>query len=216
MSDKITRYIPALSFRWLTPLYDPLLKWGMREATFKRALIANAGFQPGMKVVDLGCGTGTLTIMIKQAHPDVDVTGMDGDSAVLAIAHQKATKADLDITLQEGLAFNLPYPDQTFDRVLSSLVFHHLTGENKQKAFGEILRVLKPGGELQLVEFGLQRTWLMRFISGLVSRFEETGENLAGRLPLMMQEVGFESVSETRCQPTLFGSISFYQARKKI
>jgi SAM-dependent methyltransferase len=214
MSGKSKRYIPALSFRWLTPLYDPLLKWGMRETTFKRALIAKADIQPGMKILDLGCGTGTLTVMIKQAHPTADVTGVDGDPAVLAIAHQKAAKTGVDITLDKGLAYALPYPDRTFDRVLSSLVFHHLTGENKQKAFGEILRVLKPGGELHLVDFGVQRTPLMRFLSGLVSRFEETGENLAGRLPQMMQAAGFEFVSETGVQPTIFGSISFYQARR--
>lgn len=216
MSGKPKRYIHALSFRWLTPLYDPLLKWGMREATFKRALIADADIQPGMKILDLGCGTGTLTVMIKQAHPTAEVTGVDGDPAVLAIARRKAAKAGVDITLEHGLAFDLPYPDRTFDQVLSSLVFHHLMGENKQKAFGEILRVLKPGGELHLVDFGIQRTWLMRFLSGLVSRFEETGENLAGRLPLMMQVAGFGSVSETRLQPTIFGSISFYQARRVV
>jgi len=214
MSGKSKRYIPALSFRWLTPLYDPLLRWGMREATFKRALIANAEIQPGMKILDLGCGTGTLTVMIKQAHPAADVTGVDGDPVILAVARKKAALAGVNITLDKGLAFDLPYPDRTFDRVLSSLVFHHLTGENKQKAFDEILRVLKSGGELHLVDFGVQCTWLMRLLSGLVSRFEETGENLAGRLPQMMQAASFGSVSETRLQPTIFGSISFYQARR--
>ncbi len=57
------RYIPALSFRWLTPLYDPLLKWVMREETFVCKLVQQANIQPRMKVHDLGCGTGTLTLM---------------------------------------------------------------------------------------------------------------------------------------------------------
>lgn len=72
------RYIPALSFRWLTPLYDPLLKWGMREETFKRRLIERMGLQPNQRALDLGCGTGTLTIMLKQYAPEAQIVGMDG------------------------------------------------------------------------------------------------------------------------------------------
>jgi ubiquinone/menaquinone biosynthesis C-methylase UbiE len=86
MPDNSKRYIPALSFSWLTPLYDPLLKWGMREETFKRNLIEQAGIQNGHQALDLGCGTGTLTIMLKQAVPGALVTGLDGDPEVLSIA----------------------------------------------------------------------------------------------------------------------------------
>jgi SAM-dependent methyltransferase len=73
------RYIPALSFRWLTPLYDPLLRWGMREKTFKRRLITQANIQPGQRVLDLGCGTGTLTILVKLLYPDANVVGLEGE-----------------------------------------------------------------------------------------------------------------------------------------
>ena len=82
----MSRYIPALSFKWLTPLYDPLLKWVMREESFKRRLIQQANIHPKMKVLDLGCGTGTLTLMLKRAHPEAEVTGLDGDPQVLDIA----------------------------------------------------------------------------------------------------------------------------------
>ena len=125
--SKTEKYIPALRFYWLTPLYDPLLKWGMREDIFKRHLIEQAQIKPGMHLLDLGCGTGTLTIMIKQMHPEVDVVGLDGDPAILEIAHLKAEQAGIHITLDEGRAYQLPYPDHSFDRVLSSLVIHHLT-----------------------------------------------------------------------------------------
>jgi ubiquinone/menaquinone biosynthesis C-methylase UbiE len=129
-----TRYIPALSFKWLTPLYDPLLKWGMREEIFKRRLVLQAGLQPKMDVLDLGCGTGTLTVMLKQAAPLANITGLDGDSQVLSIAQGKAIQADLNIQWDRGMAFDLPYPDQSFDVVVSSLVIHHLTALDKSRA----------------------------------------------------------------------------------
>ncbi|MFT3894180.1 MAG: methyltransferase domain-containing protein [Anaerolineales bacterium] len=96
------RYIPALRFKWLTPLYDPLLKWVMREETFKRRIIQQANIQPGMNVLDLGCGTGTLTLMLKRAHPNANITGLDGDPQVLNIAREKS--GGMDIRWDEGLA----------------------------------------------------------------------------------------------------------------
>ena len=67
------RYIPARSFDWLTPLYDPFIRWTTREMTFKPHLVRRARIEPGHRVLDLGCGTATLTILAKQAHPDADV-----------------------------------------------------------------------------------------------------------------------------------------------
>ena len=80
------RYIPALSFGWLTPLYDPLLRWAMQEERFKRHLIRQANLQPGHQVLDVGCGTGTLTLLIQQTEPAALVAGLDGDPDILAIA----------------------------------------------------------------------------------------------------------------------------------
>jgi ubiquinone/menaquinone biosynthesis C-methylase UbiE len=147
-------YIPALGHEALTPLYDPLLRWVMREEQFKRYLIQQAQIQSGYRVLDLGCGTATLTIRVKQAHPEAEVVGLDGDAQVLKIGRQKATRAGVAITLDEGMAYQLPYPEASFDRVLSSLVFHHLTHEDKEHALRESWRVLKPAGEIHIVDFG--------------------------------------------------------------
>lgn len=87
------RYIPALGHAWLTGLYDPVLRFTMREATFKSQLVAQADVHPGHRVLDLGCGTGTLTVQIKQSQPDAEVFGLDGDADVLRRAAAKRERA---------------------------------------------------------------------------------------------------------------------------
>ncbi len=208
MTTPNERYIPALSFRWLTPLYDPLLKWAMREDTFKRYLLAQADIQPGMKVLDLGCGTGTLTILLKQAYPQAEVTGLDGDPQVLAIARAKADKAGVSIGWEHGLAHDLPYPPAMFDRVVTSLVLHHLTRENKRKAFEHIYRVLKPGGEFLILDFGLPHSPGMRLIASFMRRLEETADHFDGLLPGMLHDAGFLEIAEPRQFSTIFGPVS--------
>ena len=206
MSTKSKRYIPALSFKWLTPLYDPLLKWIMLEESFKRKLIQQANIQPKMKVLDLGCGTGTLTLMLKRAHPEAEVTGMDGDPQVLDIAREKSRGTD--IQWDEGLASFLPYPDSVFDRVVTSLVIHHLVTDDKRRAFKEIYRVLKPSGELHILDFGAPHSSLTRFITKYMRRLEETADNFDGKIPLFVTEAGFSEVKEAQNFVTIFGPLS--------
>jgi len=212
--NKKEQYIPALHFHWLTPLYDPLLKWGMREDVFKRRLIDRAGIRPGDRVLDLGCGTGTLTLMIQRAQPGAKLVGLDGDPQVLAIAQEKARRAGMQITWDEGLADRLPYPAGSFDRVVSSLVIHHLAPEAKRRAMQEVLRVLRPGGTFHILDFGQPHGLMMRLASLLVSRFEPVRENLDGKLIAILEEADFNSVSESERFATIVGPLSLYRAAK--
>jgi len=206
------RYIPALSFKWLTPLYDPILKWVMHEETFKRKLIQRANIQPKMKVLDLGCGTGTLTLMLKRAHPEAEVTGMDGDPQVLDIAREKSRGTN--IHWDEGLASSLPYPDSVFDRVVTSLVIHHLVTGDKRRAFKEIYRVLKPHGELHVLDFGAPYSFLTRFMTTYMRRLEEAADNFDGLIPRFVTEAGFGEAKEAQHFVTVFGPLSLWRAVK--
>jgi len=216
MSQKPESYIPALRFRQLTPFYDPLSKWVMREDSFKRQLIRTANLQPGQQVLDLGSGTGTLTVLAKRLHPGIHITGLDGDATVLEIARQKANLADVEIRWDKGLASELPYEAESFDRVLSSLMFHHLTKTDKRRAFFEAYRVLKPGGEMVLVDFGKPSGWLMSVPAATFGWMEQAADNFKGLLPILMREAGFASVKEEATFPTVFGSVSIYSGQKTL
>jgi ubiquinone/menaquinone biosynthesis C-methylase UbiE len=206
-------YIPALSFEWLTPLYDPVMLL-LRESTFKRTLVEQANIKNCYRVLDIGCGTATLTILIKKAYPGAEVTGLDGDTKILEIARAKVKKAGINIVLDAGMSFELPYPDRSFDRVVSSLVFHHLTREDKARTFKEIFRVLSPGGELHVADFGKPHNAAMYLISLVFRHLEEAGDNIRGLLPEMFQKAGFDRVEETDRFMTPFGTLSLYRARK--
>ena len=217
MTEKQANYIPALNQNWLTPLFDPLLRYIMHEEIFKQRLVDQANPQPNERILDLGCGTGTLAIMIQRRQPAAEIIGLDGDDQVLEIARQKAMQAGLTaIRWDKGLADNPPYSADSFDKVVSSLMLHHLTLPDKRRAFQEVFRVLKPGGSFHIADFGPPHDGLMRFVSSYMSRFERTADNFRGQIPLLLTETGFSQVEETGHLRSAFGPLSLYRAVRPI
>ena len=211
------RYVPALRYDFLTPLFDGVMHWLLPEQQFRQRLLElGRGLLP-RRVLDLGCGTGSLTLMAKQLHGDAEVIGLDCDTRALTLAEEKLLGADLDVPLVEGLAYDLPFPENHFDLVLSSLMFHHLVQADKLATVRDVLRVLRPGGELHVVDWGPARNPLLRagfLCVQLLDGFSTTRDSLEGILPSLLRDAGFATVEELDRLGTPRGSLSFYRALK--
>ncbi len=208
-------YVPALGLDGLTRFYDPLIRLTLREDEFKRSLVAQLELRPGHDVLDLGCGTATLTIMLADACPAARVTGIDGDPTILDIARAKTTGRGVE--LRQAMAYALPYAPATFDRVVSSLVFHHLADADKARTLSEAHRVLRPGGELHVADWGKPANplmWIAALGIRLLDGADRTRANLEGRLPDLMRDAGLVDVAETERWSTLFGTLSLYRATR--
>ena len=168
-------------------------------------------------MLDLGCGTATLAIAIAARCSRSHIVGVDAEPQALAIARGKAAQAGVAIRLERGFAQELPFADATFQRVVSSLFFHHLDREAKRQAFGEVRRVLAPGGELHVADWGEASNALERFLFisiQLLDGFASTRDNVEGRLPTMMKDAGFEDIREVKRFLTVFGALSLYSGRR--
>jgi ubiquinone/menaquinone biosynthesis C-methylase UbiE len=119
-----------------------------------RMVVELANVKPGDKVLDVGCGTGSLTLTAKSAAgPGGIVHGIDAAPEMVEVARRKASRSGLAVVFDVGLMEQLAFPDATFDIVISRLAIHHLPEDLKRKGFAEILRVLKPGGSVLIADF---------------------------------------------------------------
>ncbi|HZJ23016.1 MAG TPA: methyltransferase domain-containing protein [Anaerolineales bacterium] len=213
MTKANEEYIPALGLRILTPFYDFIQKWIVRDKRYKSRLIEQAQIQPGMRVMDLGCGTGTLAIMAKRAQPNAELVGLDADPEMLKMAYTKKDQENLDVKFDVGFTNDLPYPDASFDRVLSSIMIHHLKTPDKEKTAREIYRVLKPGGQLHVIDFGKPSTFYGKLLGPFLHKFEEANDNIDGKLPIIFREAGL-NVQEKGDFWTFFGDLTFLAGYK--
>ena len=144
-------YIPGLGKHVLQPLYD-LVHHAAGLRRIHSEMISLAELGDGHRVLDVGCGTGQLLRSIGRRHAGVDLVGLDPDPQALARAERKTRRAGLTARLDNGFAQDLPYPDDAFDRVFSSLMLHHLDSAAKDALLAEVRRVLRPDGLLILAD----------------------------------------------------------------
>jgi len=207
-------YIPAFSAERMRLNISPVIKWALRETAIDSRLVNQGSVQKGQRVLDLGCGNATLTILIKKTQPDAEVVGIDEDKNVLEIAEIKSRKQNARIALFDAKAFDIPCRDNYFDRVFSSMLFHHLTTKDKIRAAEEVYRILKPGGELHVADFGMPQNALMSLIARIRRKVEGVEDNIQGLLPHIMYAADFKDIETTTELASMFGTISLLRAKK--
>ena len=183
-------YLPAMGRDRLLPLYDPFT-WLLGVPRVHRRLVELAGIEPGHRVLEIGCGTGNLALRAQRMHPDAEVVGIDPDPLALQRARRKADRAGLPVRWDRGKAGELPYADESVDRVLSAFMFHHLDDAEKKSALAEVRRVLRPDGQLHLVDIaGHHHGRAAR----RMQRTEHLRDNAGEGIPNRMREAGLTDV----------------------
>ena len=210
-------YVPALGWSALTPLYDGVVRTLTRERTWRPAFVAQIAPKAGETILDVGCGTGSLAILLKHAAPGARVVGLDPDKDILARAAAKANAAGVEIEWRHGLADDAPIMGPAFDKTVSSLVFHQVPPAGKTAGIAAMLAATRPGGELHIADFARQRSPMMRTLFGIVGRFdgrENTQANANGALERILGETSPAAAIPTRTFRTPLGEISLFRLEK--
>lgn len=211
-----SNYIPALRFHWLTNIYDWLVSILLPEKDFKNTIVHNANIQNNYTVLDFGIGTATLSIMAYKSNPIATYKGLDIDDNILKIAKQKIEDANVNIELIKYDGGILPFTDSSIDRIITSLVIHHLTAEQKLAAFLEFKRILKHDGELHIADWGKASNFLMRLMFNIVQLldgYKTTNDNVKGKLPNIIKQAGFKQINISQKFNTVLGTVEIFQIK---
>lgn len=207
-------FVPGMGVEWLLPIYDPLTTL-LRLDRARRDLVLQADLRPGHRVLDIGCGTGSLVVLTKQLFPDVEIVGVDPDEKALARARRKALRVGARIQFDRGFSDVLVYPDASFDRVFSSFMFHHLTRDEKARTLREIRRVLRADGTFHLLDFEGPRPEGHRSRLSLLHSHRRLVDNDERTILRMLTDAGFANAVKSGDGTVLGGFVrtAYYRAR---
>ena len=191
--------------------YEALFGWFLRRT--HGTVVNLAAPIEGERVLDVCCGTGSLALTLKVSlGTRGSVHGIDASPEMIDLARHKALKAGMEVDFRVGLAQALPFTDKTFDLVVSQLAIHHLPGDLKVRAFGEMYRVLKPKGRCVIVDFEPPKAIPWRYLARLfhghvmmqfgVQHYRE-----------MMEGVGFNEIEVGQTRHRL---LAFIRGRKAM
>jgi ubiquinone/menaquinone biosynthesis C-methylase UbiE len=203
------RYVPALGFHWLTALYDPLIRSWTAAARVRTAVIAALDLRAGMRILELGAGPGRLAIQIKRDQPDVAIDAVDIDERMIERAKRNAAAAGVAIEFRRGDMTALPNLG-AYDRVYSTMTFHHLSPDAKHEALATARRALAPEGRFVVADFARPRDplqWaLFAWIQQPLDGFANTRPHRDGRFEQAVRDT-FGDVRSVAVWRTVAGTI---------
>lgn len=209
-------FTPALGHSALTPLYDAAIRLTTRERRWRAALIGqiDAGNQDA--ILDVGCGTGSLAILLKRRMPHARIVGLDPDPTVLSIAAEKAKRAGVDVEWRRGFAHDATHFGE-FDHVVSTLVFHQVPEAEKVAGIQSMFTAVRVGGFVHIADYCRQPDWLMRQLFRVIQAVdgrENTRANVEGAVERNLALFSPEPIRPEQVVRTPTGAISLFRVRK--
>jgi len=203
-------YIPAFGKDALLPFYDLLTRVLGMSRNYD-ALVAQAELADGLRVLEIGCGTGNVATRVKRAAPGAEVVGTDPDPLALARCERKV-RGLTGIRFERAYAQELPFADGSFDRVLSSMMLHHLDEDVKAGAAAEMFRVLRPGGVAHILDVGGPMTAQDGVAARRMLRNPHITGSLGDAIPRLLRSVGFDAGVAASRPHRFVGRLTFYRA----
>ncbi|MEE2692655.1 MAG: class I SAM-dependent methyltransferase [Pseudomonadota bacterium] len=210
-------HTPPLGHRALTPLYDLAIAAMTRETTWRAALVKVMAPSPGDRILDIGSGTGSLSVALSTACPRIRYVGVDPDADAVRRARQKIVGLEGNIRFHGGyFSAEEEYFSEPPNKIVSSLVLHQVSLAEKRRIIVQARKALAAGGSLFIADYGLQRGIQRLLFRSTVQTLDGVGDtqpNAEGIIPKLLESSRFSSVNETERLDTATGTISIYVAR---
>lgn len=219
MTSQDKDYVPVLRYRFLTPLYDAAITLLTREGAWRQSVLKALDLQSGERILDIGCGTGSLLSLIHQHQPYAQLFGIDPDPQIIARAKEKLdASGDIELINDMGDALGQYFDPESLDVVVVTLVLHQVPVAGKEAIIKAAFKALKPGGRLMIGDYAVQPNWLMKQcfkIIQMLDGYELTQPNADGILTELAISSGFSEISVTEVIHTPTGAISVVRCLKQ-